>query len=218
MNSSSHRFRTSRAVEAYSSFRHLWDTPIFESRSFVALPTVGALVEGWLLIVPRVPSISFAELSDVLFSEFEDFLAKIVPIITQTYGPVSVFEHGPSCETSAIGCGVNYAHMHLMPWHCDLLAGAKCLASNVLWQQVESIRTIQRYVKQKPGYWFVQQDYSVNVCHIGTCIDSNPPAQLFRKVIAKQVGRHSLFDWKADPGKDVIAATVKRLCEHAALK
>src|SRR2546430_8587735 len=46
-----HAFRSLHAVEHYSATRQLWDTPIFESELFVVVPTVGALLEGWLLVV-----------------------------------------------------------------------------------------------------------------------------------------------------------------------
>src|ERR1039458_10394749 len=120
-----HHFQTSHAIEAYAASRNLWDTSLFESRNFVAIPTVGALVEGWLLVVPRTPILSFARLSTPLFSELEIFLDEIIPAIQSVYGPVSVFEHGPSCAASVVGCGVDYAHLHLVPVDCDLLAGAK---------------------------------------------------------------------------------------------
>jgi diadenosine tetraphosphate (Ap4A) HIT family hydrolase len=137
-----HSFQTKFATEAYAQSRELWDTPLFESRSFVAIPTVGALVEGWLLVVPKTAALSFARLSTGQLSELGEFLDEIVPFIESAYGPVSVFEHGPAIANSSVGCGVDYAHLHLVPTRCDLLAGAREIAPNVRWDQIRSFDEI----------------------------------------------------------------------------
>jgi ATP adenylyltransferase len=212
-----HHFQSSRAIEAYASFRELWDRPIFESRNFVALPTVGALVEGWLLVVPRTPALSFAQLPMPLFPELQHFLKDVTTTIRSIYGPVSVFEHGPSCVASAVGCGVDYAHLHVVPLDCDLLAGAKKIAAQIQWARATSIEGVSRHGKKDGGYWFLQQTFGVAECYIGTSTDEKPVSQLFRKVIANHLGRPSNFDWNHYPGKTEIAATVEKLTNAAVL-
>ena len=212
-----HHFQTSHAIKAYTAFRNLWDTPIFESRNFVAIPTVGALVEGWLLVVPKTPTLSFARLSMPLFSELEIFLNDVVPVIQSVYGPVCVFEHGPSCAASAVGCGVDYAHLHLVPTECDLVAGAKKIAPQIQWRGADSIKDICQSAKNDSGYWFVQQTYGIDECYIGTCPHENLVSQLFRKVIANHIGRPNDFDWKQHSGEVEIAATVEKLANATVL-
>lgn len=212
-----HLFQTNRAIETYSAFRDLWDTPIFESRNFVAVPTVGALVEGWLLVVPRSPVLSFARMPKLLFSELEFFLNDVAAATQSAYGPVSVFEHGPSCAASAVGCGVDYAHLHLVPVDCDLLAGAKQIAPKIRWSSVGSIENIRRYAESGGGYWFVQQTFGAGECYVGQCPDEKPVSQLFRRVIASHIGCPNDFDWKQHSGEALIAATVERLSNATAL-
>lgn len=213
----SHHFQTSHAIKAYTAFRNLWDTPIFESRNFVAIPTVGALVEGWLLVIPRTPILSFSQLSTPLFSELNTFLKDVVPAIQSVYGSVSIFEHGPSCAASAVGCGVDYAHLHLVPVDCDLLAGAKTIAPHILWRHAATIKDICQYAKNDCGYWFVQQTYGIDECYIGTCPQEKLVSQLFRKVIANHIGCPDDFDWKQHSGEAAIAATVEKFANAMAL-
>ena len=80
-----HDFRTCHAVQDYAASRHLWDTPLFGSDLFVALPTVGPLIEGWLLVVPRKHILSFSELSAPQFSELEDLLNDVVPVMEEIF-------------------------------------------------------------------------------------------------------------------------------------
>jgi ATP adenylyltransferase len=200
----SHRFRTDYATDAYSASRNLWDTPVFESESFVALPTVGALVEGWLLVVPRIPALSFAHVSEKQFSELGIFLDEIIHVLESNYGRVAIFEHGPSSVKSNMGCGVDYAHLHLVPTECDLMSGAKEIAPNIRWQQVKSLNEIRNTSTNPSGYWFVQQAHGLSPCYVGTISFGDPISQLFRKVIANYLGRESDYDWKMAPGEALL--------------
>lgn len=210
----SHCFRTPHAVQVYSAARHLWDAPIFESDSFVVLPTVAPLVEGWLLVVPRTRVLCFAQLGTLLISELERFLAEIVPIVEINYGPVSAFEHGPSKKASPIGCGVDYAHLHLVPVQFDLERGAREMEPNIEWKRINSLADLRNQIGLGDDYWFVQQPYGLGRCHLGRCSYGEPPNQLFRKVIATGLGCPEAFDWKQTLGSDKIAATVERLAQH----
>ena len=212
-----HSFQTKFATAAYAESRKLWDTPIFESRGFVALPTVGALVEGWLLVVPKTPALSFARISPAQFSELGEFLDEIVPVVESAYGSVSVFEHGPAIANSSVGCGVDYAHLHLVPTRCDLLAGARNIAANIRWDQIGSFDEVQNYAELADGYWFLKQDYRLDLCYLGKCEYGNPTSQLFRRVIANYLGRPSVFDWKNELGESMITSTVENLSQRTIL-
>lgn len=209
-----HSFQTSEATRLYSATRELWDTPVFESDSFVVVPTVGALVEGWLLVVPRRRTLCYARLPAAMFSELKHFLDEIVPIVEESYGPISLFEHGPSATGSPVGCGTDYAHLHLVPVKCDLRMGAAQITSNIRWNKIGSFEEVRDRVADGAGYWFLQQPYGSGECNIGSCSDAEPISQLFRKVIATSLGTPEAFDWKEDLGADRIAATVETLAQH----
>jgi ATP adenylyltransferase len=210
-----HSFRTNFAVESYCESQHLWDTPLFESDSFVALPTVGALVEGWLLVVPRSYHLSFAELSSAMFSELDLFLKEVVAVLESTYGSVCAFEHGPVEAESAVGCGVDQAHLHLVPTQIDIRSAAQLIAPSVAWSKVDSLQALRENVAvRRNPYWFVQQRYGVSDCYIGECLYGEPPSQLFRRALATKLGCPEAFDWKIDAGEEQIAATVRRLADQ----
>jgi ATP adenylyltransferase len=213
VNSRGHSFQTSHAVRHYSTTRELWDTPIFETDSFVVVPTVGSLVEGWLLVIPRDRILSFAQLPFSLFSELESLLHDVVRIVEETYGPVALFEHGPGIEASPAGCGVNYAHLHIVPTECDLRTGAQEIASNIEWCAMDSIKAICTKPSIGSDYWFLQQRYPGSTSYLGRLRDGNPPSQLFRQVIARDIGCANAYDWKQNLGEDMIAATVRSLAK-----
>lgn len=212
-----HCFQTKHAIEAYSATRELWNTPLFESPSFVALPTVGALVEGWLLVVPKVAALSFAQLATSQFSELAHFLGEVCSVLEASYGTISVFEHGPSVANSTVGCGVDHAHLHLVPAHCDLLTGAQRIAPNIKWTEISSFEKIRHSSNWGEGYWFLQQDYGDGKCYVGKSSDGKYTSQLFRRVIADHLGCPSAYDWKIAPGEAMISATVEKLSGHTVL-
>lgn len=91
------------------------NTKIAENKAYFAISSVGALVEGWTLIVPKEHCCSMKALySEKLFSEFS---SKVLKALTTRYGPVVAFEHGPNREGSATSCGTNHAHIHFVPYH-----------------------------------------------------------------------------------------------------
>jgi ATP adenylyltransferase len=214
-NSESHCFRTAYALRRYAQTRRWWDTPILETRSFVVLPTVGPLVEGWLLIVPKIHVLSFARVARGEFSQLEAVLAKTVALVEEAYGPVAIFEHGAAASKSRVGCGVDYAHLHVVPTTYNLLFDAQAIAPNIDWKAVDSLAAIR--CVSSDDYWFVQQNYYDRNSYLGRLSSGEPPSQLFRQVIANNLGRPSGYDWKQDSHEQLIAATVGRLARRIAL-
>src|SRR4051794_31502067 len=104
-----HHFRTPHAARAYAASMSLWDTPVYESESFVVVPTVGALVEGWLLVVPRKFRLCIARLAAAEFNELEGLLRDFLPVFEAAFGPASMFEHGAAKMCTSVGCGVDHA-------------------------------------------------------------------------------------------------------------
>ena len=47
---------------AVSAEKAPWSAPLVETENFVVVPSLGALVEGWLLIVPKAHHISYGAL------------------------------------------------------------------------------------------------------------------------------------------------------------
>jgi diadenosine tetraphosphate (Ap4A) HIT family hydrolase len=103
----------------------VFDRVVASTKSFVALPSVGSLVPGWVLIVPRRPLISMSKLVEAERAELADFRAELTGKLAREFGhKVFEFEHGPTSPGGLMGCGVDQAHMHLVPLPFDLVAAA----------------------------------------------------------------------------------------------
>lgn len=205
-----HEFRSALADAHYGRQPQPWDQPIFYSTNFVAIPSLGSLVEGWLLVVPRKYALCVGALEDGLFDELQDFTDHVSGHLQSVYGPVTLFEHGPSHRHSQVGCGVDYAHLHLvpLPTSCSLIDGALALAPHLEWTRTLGLRDTRRYYDRGCPYLYLEQPVGTRPVIASS---SRIPSQLFRKVIAANLGRPDEYDWKLYPEHEQIAAGLERL-------
>ncbi len=83
-----------------------FNKPLLESRNFVAVPTLGHFVPGWLLIIPRKHYICVGSLSVQLRDELKELKIEAERLLSSIYGPIVKFEHGPSTKSTAGICVV----------------------------------------------------------------------------------------------------------------
>jgi ATP adenylyltransferase len=186
----------------------LSETVLFESEHFLAWPSLGALVEGWVLVLPKMHCLALGSLSPSLHAELDEFRNKVKGKLASAYGPVASFEHGPSACEQAAGCGVDHAHLHMVPFGNDLLGPAKeLLPADVACRRVSSIFDGSIDLRAGRSYIYLEE---VNGCQ-WTLTSARIPSQLIRRVIAGYLGHPNRFDWKADWRLATVEATVRRL-------
>jgi len=185
-----------------------WDKILFQSKNFTVFPSLGALIEGWLLIVPKDHALCLGGLSRELHSELDELRRQVSLALEECYGSVTVFEHGPAQPCHSVGCGVDHAHLHILPTQINLIEGVKEIFPEPLkWEPVRSVQETASlyeaglpylYVEQTPGRGFVTTH-------------PNLQSQMFRKVVAKHIGRLERYNWREFHGEDNILSTIERL-------
>jgi len=66
-----------------------------ETNNFVVIPTVGQIIEGYLLIMPKKHYLSVGHLPDSFYPELESLYYETKNILIKYYAsPVFFFEHG----------------------------------------------------------------------------------------------------------------------------
>ena len=182
-----------------------WNEPLFESRNFVALPSLGALVEGWLLLVPKRHFISLGALPDSMLDEMQAFKQFLCSVLTACYGTVSAFEHGPSAATRAVGCGVDHAHLHLVPIPFDLSVATKpLLATEITWKHADMEDCKAAYQRQD-DYLYLEQPISSGRLAVHERFGS----QIFRRAIASQLGVPDEYNWHEYDQLPIVMATIQ---------
>jgi ATP adenylyltransferase len=184
------------------------DRVLFESENFVVVPTVGSIVPGWLLVVPRSHFLSIGSLDEAQFREFVTLQKTAAEALRECFGSVYIFEHGAARECETVGCGVDHAHLHIVATSVDILADAKALSTaHLQWRPVSGIQTTRSYATEQMPYVFVQPPYGDAWIGSANTIES----QLIRKIIAAATGQPDCWDWKSHPFEDNARETVIKL-------
>jgi ATP adenylyltransferase len=109
----------------------------FDSHAAVT-PSLGSIVPGWLLVIPKFRVLSYAQVPEPdrrailgIVREFENALTGLAP-------NMFVLEHGPRSAATTMGCGVDQAHLHLIPAPFDLIAGVLADSPGVVWKRANS--------------------------------------------------------------------------------
>lgn len=183
---------------------HPENEKIIETQNFFAISSIGALVEGWMLLVPKEHLCSMKSL--YADREFIEFANDIIAALLTCYGPVIAFEHGPNRENSATSCGTNHAHIHFVPYHSLLpklqnmpLEWHECRAS-----QIENFVSGNEYLFYcEPGSKWEDPLGQVHIL-------KEPISQFFRKVIAEDLGCPERFNYKTRPDTVLTLNTIEK--------
>lgn len=182
-----------------------WNKPLFESRNFVAMPSLGSIVEGWVLLVPKNHFVSVGALPPELLEEMESMKSHVVTNLTGRYGDLCAFEHGPSEKGRKVGCGVDHAHLHIVPIDFDLATwSAPYLPPGVGWKEGDFSDCRAAFLQGHDYLYFEQPLGSGRIA-----VHDKFGSQIFRKAIAARTGIPDQFNWRDHPKFENIARTIE---------
>lgn len=187
------------------------DRPVLRTPNFVVAPTVGALVPGWMLIVSNKHYIAAGALEIPMLEELRETIRTVAAAMQRDHRTAAVFEHGPVCENSAVGCGIDHCHVHVVPVEFDLFSEAASLSAEagIQWETAADLTVTNTYHRAGRPYLYLEQN---GVRRIGS--SRSLPSQFFRRVIASRQGRPQEFDWKAH---DVVSSAHLREARRLSL-
>jgi ATP adenylyltransferase len=189
------------------------DEPFASNDEYVAIASIGALVEGWTLIIPKIHQLSMR--SSYGRVALSNLIESLLPSLIKKYGPLVAFEHGANKEGSITACGTDHAHLHIVPLGSSLLpelkqSGLKWLYCNS--SEVSAIANKKEYLfyvdLQATNTWQDPSGYLHTLEY--------PISQFFRQVIAKRFGSVDISDYKRFPHLDIALHTRKALANLAA--
>lgn len=170
-----------------------WDVAVVESTNFVAVPTKGTLIPGWLLVVPRSYSLCYGALARELIDEYRMFRQRVTDLVADAFGPPTCFEHGPIATSQQSGCGVDYAHLHVVPLQFDLRTAIDAEVSDRLdWVSCDPVIGPIDFHEKNLEYTVVQTPDN----HTEIATHLSFPSQLARKAIARHLGLATQYDWR----------------------
>ncbi len=184
-----------------------YDTIIFETENFIVTPTMGSLVEGWLLIISKNHFICAGQTSYSLKKELKGLIEQIKTGLKDLKKNIFIFEHGPHSSLQSTGCGIDHLHLHVVPLDFNLFKKAQEFYP-YKWNLSDLFSTTE-YFEKCSSYLYMQcpsgEEYVTS--------DLNIPSQFFRRVIAKELNIEEHYDWKKNFGKENIDKTLKILSQ-----
>jgi diadenosine tetraphosphate (Ap4A) HIT family hydrolase len=180
---------------------------LVETANFVVLPSLGSLVEGWLLLIPRRHFICMGALPSELLAEMEQLKAKVGAHLRERFGSVCAFEHGPGETNRKVGCGVDHAHLHMVPIALGLkTAVSPFLPSGASWA-TSGWDSCREAYEAGLDYLYLEQPLGSGSISVHREFGS----QVFRRAIAAHCGVPEQFNWREYPRTEVVAATIQHL-------
>lgn len=171
---------------------------LFRNGSMCAMPSFGSLSPGHSLVCTSFHTLSWASAlrSERLTpGQAVDALSSYEQSLSEIYGlRCIVFEHGPAKPGSEIGCTADHAHLHVVPVERDPVAAV--LGDGNDWQPIEGLVALPQIVRETEEYFlFRGTDRRWHVARNPTVAGS----QHLRRVLAREFGRESLWDWRRHP-------------------
>jgi ATP adenylyltransferase len=186
------------------------NTPWLADANYGALISIGALVPGWTLVCPKQHETNLC--SHYANQDFWRFTQSAAEHLKRLYGDVRIFEHGASHEGSATGCGTDHAHLHIVPLGFSLTQLAQISSDALTWQECAAKDIPQ--VVDKSEYLFVSDNLNGKNTSGLVAKLNMPVSQYFRRIIAKQLKKPELYDYKAHPMGDLTNQFATEMHEH----
>lgn len=200
-NSSRTRFSWAHDSSAERS-RAYFDQPINETPNFVVVPSLGSIVVGWILVVPKCPLVTFQCLPTGLKNECRALVNEMRTTLATKFGSAAVFEHGGG-RGSLTACGVDHAHLHLAPLNFDLVAACE-EEHSVEWQRSSGFSLPFDADRSSGEYLYAATKDATLVGQVRV-----PVSQWFRRLIASRSGLADQWNYREHAFHSNIRSTIQ---------
>ena len=173
---------------------------IFERDEFVAVPAIGSLVPGYILVVYKKHIYSMAQLPNTKIEILLEFCNYISLVMEKLWGPSVVFEHGACSTSEDAGSCISHAHWHIVPTNYDLRP------RYIRFTRISSFEIFASQNKGQKPYLFLKDHYGNHISE-----DASKEKQVFRKVLSKKVNKEFEWDWANFPFMHNIKETIAKV-------
>ena len=177
------------------------NTIIEEKDYFYILPTLGSLVDGYILIVTKRHINSMSELNENELIEYKNIIEKYKNLFKKIYNKTPiVFEHGTPNQNSEMKANsVTHAHTHIVNIN---FSNEKEILEKYNFKQINDFKEINK-----------NTNYIKYISNNKIYITYNFPSvsQLMRILIAEELNYKDKFDWKKERFDENIISTIERI-------
>lgn len=177
---------------------------LFQSDNFAVVPSLGQIVEGYLLVLPKRHFRALGDMPGLLLNELVELCSFVGNDLEALYGTPIFFEHGTRAEGVG-GCGIYHAHLHVVPLS-NVADPINVLKKGFHHTELASLCEIEELSADLPTYLFFR-DSGARLY----LFDTGPlPSQYMRKLLADAIGGQE-WNWRNAGREDRLLATIERL-------
>ncbi len=202
-----HRFN--EIFKASKSETPLHNQILLDLGNAVLVPTIGSIVPNWLLLVPKADALNFRSWGVAQSKNVMDLILSASRLLGIEDDKVLWFEHGATNAGSSVGCGVDYAHLHLLIEPNFTLGDFHAVSNQISGQDWTRVSRSSVYGQPIPtnNYYAFGQGQSAFVGNFSHSLGS----QFFRRVVAYLAEREQEWDYKLFPFNENIASTAENI-------
>jgi ATP adenylyltransferase len=183
----------------------VWDKVILESEHFIVVPSKGAFLPGWLMVVPISHVLSMAQLPLSLAEELDSLLVRVTCLLELHYSAPTMFEHGAVTAGTTFGCGIDHAHLHVVPLPAGVdlrMMAEAALDEPFVPRETALTRPYLRIREPRSRAWLAVEPSTA------------PPRQFFRQTVWRGTGARCLsYDYDESPCEEQVRKTVATLVD-----
>ena len=186
---------SSRFAQIYAP--HAVDRVVAQRGNLVAMPTIGQLFPGSLLVMPITHTETMASLPEDEVFQLSSFISELEAVIGRD-GPVIAIEHGARCETGG-GCGIYHAHLHLVPVPTSVSV-ADLLPMEIdsdSYKTAPSLSAGLCALRSSPEYLIARDSArQVRFIESPSSLGKRYPSQYFRRILTDLFDLDGSWDWR----------------------
>jgi ATP adenylyltransferase len=180
---------------------------LYESKHCMVFPTLGAFIDGYLLIVSKDHYASMATLPNQQYEALEETVAMVRDILEKEYGPTLFFEHGPA-DTRGGGCCIDHAHLHCVPISINLMTQ---LEKKFKSSKITALHQLAELKKPDTAYLFLEDN---NKERFFLHVEQPLPSQFIRQILANHINRYDEWNWRRHPNQERMLETYHALKDN----
>jgi diadenosine tetraphosphate (Ap4A) HIT family hydrolase len=161
---------------------------IIEQDGFRAMPSLGQIVPGYLLLVPKHHYVALADMSSDQLNSAEALKAELADQMRYKYRRCLFFEHGARTPNAG-GCGISHAHLHVVPFPAER-DPVEHLLRTFPFQEVSTLLELKR-IQSGRSYLYYESVRGNRYVFYPPFI----PSQYIRRLLAETLGIRR-WDWR----------------------
>jgi diadenosine tetraphosphate (Ap4A) HIT family hydrolase len=185
----------------------LWDQALARTDDYLVVPTKGSLLPGWVLVVANTHILCAGALETESAAAFEQALNTGRALVESKFGPVTLFEHGPVTDGSALGCGVDHLHIHAAPLAFSLRAEFQKLYPTSVWHKADDWQELRSIHAAGIAYVTIREPAGP----LEWCEAPPNVRQPLRRAVASGLGADERFDYNLYPYAENATRTIEVL-------